>query len=175
MGIYTPQGRVLWVRPTQTPGVSSIGGLRAVMGRSQKRRRKRSEAERSSDQALFERALEDIERLGAGADRDSEPVPERQAEYPARFVGRVARGQIEIGGTLDLHGLDREGARERLRSFLSAQSGESVLIIHGKGRGILAEEARRELDRHPRVAEHLEAPPALGGSGARVARLRRRR
>ena len=94
MGIYTPQGRVLWVRPTQTPGVSSIGGLPAVMGRSQKRRRKRSEAERSSDQALFERALEDIERLGAGADRDPEPVPERRAEYPARFAGRVARVRL---------------------------------------------------------------------------------
>ena len=76
-----------------------------------------------------------------------------------------------------LFGLDRREATRRLKAFLRQQGrgheSRVVLIIHGKGTRVLAENIGRELDHHSLVAEHFRAPPRLGGDGARVARLKR--
>jgi DNA mismatch repair protein MutS2 len=45
-------------------------------------------------------------------------------------------------------------------------------VVHGRGEQILAGVVARFLDRHPRVREHVEAPPRWGGAGARLVRLR---
>jgi DNA-nicking Smr family endonuclease len=86
----------------------------------------------------------------------------------------LRRGEVDPAARLDLHGLREEVAIDRLRRLLSASSGEVVLVIHGKGAGILRAAVIAELDRHPRVAEHVVAPRAMGGAGARLARLRGR-
>lgn len=128
----------------------------------------------AADRALFEQALARLD-----LDADAKPFApddeeDRSPERRARFDKRLARGEVEPAATLDLHGLDREEATARLRSFLSAAPGEAVLIIHGRGLRILEAATIAELDRHPRVAEHLPAPRALGGHGARLVRLRDR-
>ncbi len=125
----------------------------------------------AADRALFEQALE---RLGAdGVDKEAPEAARRlQQERQARFAKRVARGDIEPVTTVDLHGLDRDQAAARLRGFLSTAAGETVLVIHGRGAGIVRAAALAELARHPRVAEHLPAPRHLGGDGARLVRLR---
>jgi DNA-nicking Smr family endonuclease len=48
-----------------------------------------------------------------------------------------------------------------------------VLVVHGRGQGILEAVVIGELDHHPLVTEHLRAPPRWGGAGARFVRLRR--
>jgi DNA-nicking Smr family endonuclease len=126
----------------------------------------------AADRALFEQALE---RLGID-DIEKEPSDAAQRVEPerqARFAKRVTRGEVEPAAAVDLHGLDRDQASARLRRFLSTAAGETVLVIHGRGAGIVRAAALAELDRHPRVAEHLTAPRHLGGEGARLVRLRR--
>jgi DNA-nicking Smr family endonuclease len=126
----------------------------------------------AADRALFEQALE---RLDAG-DIDKERADEQDGltpERPARFARRVERGEVEPAASIDLHGFDRDQATTRLRRFLSTAAGEAVLVIHGRGAGIVRAAALAELERHPRVAEHLMAPRHLGGAGAVLVRLRR--
>jgi DNA-nicking Smr family endonuclease len=134
----------------------------------------RAAAERAAaDRALFERALANLDASGPEGPGDRESAGEAENERRARFSRRVARGEVEPAARLDLHGLDRATAVDRLRRFLAAAlPGEAVLVIHGKGRGILEAAVRAELEGNPRVAEHLTAPRGLGGTGARLVRLR---
>ena len=138
---------------------------------SSSRRDQGPRRDHAADRALFEQALE---RLGADdIDKERPDAGERlEPERQARFAKRVTRGEIEPAAALDLHGLDRDQAASRLRRFLSSAAGEVVLVIHGRGAGIVRAAALAELDRHPRVAEHVTAPRHLGGEGARLVRLR---
>jgi DNA-nicking Smr family endonuclease len=126
----------------------------------------------AADRALFEQALD---RLEAGdIDKRTDEAAGADAERQARFAKRVARGEVEPEASIDLHGLARDEATARLRRFLStAPVGEAVLVIHGRSGGIVRAATIAELDRHPRVAEHVSAPRHLGGEGARLVRLRR--
>ena len=125
----------------------------------------------TADRTLFEQA---VERLDAGdIDKHGDEGAEADSERQARFTKRVTRGEVEPAASIDLHGLDRDEAATRLRRFLSSAPGEAVLVIHGRGGGIVRAAAIAELERHPRVAEHLGAPRHLGGDGARLVRLRR--
>ena len=147
-----------------------------------KRGKRRRRAERRESTARHAATTPPIARCSSRRSSGSEPTastrnvrdaaervePERQA----RFAKRVARGDIEPAASVDLHGLDRDQAAARLRRFLSTAAGETVLVIHGRGAGIVRAAALAELDRHPRVAEHLPAPRHLGGDGARLVRLR---
>ena len=127
----------------------------------------------AADRALFEQALERLDP-SAGEKPLDDAERDRESERRARFGKRVERGEIEPAATVDLHGLDRESAALRLRRFLSTAPGDAVLVIHGRGAGILQKVAIDELDRHPAVAEHVAAPRNLGGDGARLVRLRLR-
>jgi DNA-nicking Smr family endonuclease len=140
----------------------------------------RAKADRGTRNPLADRALfeQEVARLDPMSAAEKAEVDESRAAAPgrrARFTKRAARGEAEPDAKLDLHGLDREAATARLRSFLSGapEEVEVVLIVHGRGLGILEALTLEELDRHPRVAEHLGAPGKWGGAGARLARLRR--
>jgi DNA-nicking Smr family endonuclease len=126
-----------------------------------------------ADRALFEEA---IERLGPiVTEKPEDDVPAvGGAAGGARFRRRVARGEVTPGDEIDLHGDDRRTAAERLRRFLRATVADVVLVVHGKGLGVLEATVVAELDAHPRVAEHVRAPAVLGGAGARLVRLQRR-
>lgn len=76
---------------------------------------------------------------------------------------------------LDLHGLDRTTALQRIRAFLQQSQRDGVLnlrIVHGIGKGILKELTRKLLDGHPAVYDFGQARPSDGGPGATVVRLR---
>jgi DNA mismatch repair protein MutS2 len=75
---------------------------------------------------------------------------------------------------LDLHGLRAEDAIEQLDKFLSDSllAGLSeVLVFHGIGTGKLAYAVREFLNQHPSVLQYTDAPPNMGGFGAKIITL----
>ena len=128
------------------------------------------------------------------------PLPPRAQAGPAlkvppplmpidrRLKQRLARGQIEIDGRIDLHGRTLSEAHAALLRFLHRAQGEgarTVLVITGKG-GLDPERGRGVLRRHvplwltlPDLRAYVlaveEAHIAHGGAGALYVRLRRGR
>ena len=78
--------------------------------------------------------------------------------------------KIEIlGDEIDLHRLTVDEAVPKLDEFLykAYQSGHiRVWVVHGKGTGILRQEMRRYLAKHPLVRAQRPADPQRGGAGA---------
>jgi DNA mismatch repair protein MutS2 len=75
---------------------------------------------------------------------------------------------------LDLHGLRKEEAIEKLDYFLSnalIQGWDEVYVTHGIGQGILAKAVTDFLKKHPRVKAFMDAPPNMGGVGAKIVQL----
>jgi DNA-nicking Smr family endonuclease len=111
------------------------------------------------------------------------------AALDRRARSRVARGNVEIEGRLDLHGHRLDEARHRLLEFLKrAQDREKslVLVITGKGtvapegmqRGVLKREVPLWLgsaEFRALVIGFEEAASRHGGSGALYVRVRRRK
>jgi len=105
-----------------------------------------------------------------------------------RLKQRLARGQIEIDGRIDLHGRTLSEAHGALLRFLHRAQGEgarTVLVITGKGgpdpergRGVLRRQVPLWLtlpDLRGYVLAVEEAHIAHGGAGAFYVRLRRGR
>lgn len=77
--------------------------------------------------------------------------------------------------TVDLHGHFADEAIERLERAIAdaiAAGHDRLLVVHGKGSGILKREVREALKYHPRVLTYQYASPRDGGEGATVASLR---
>jgi len=75
---------------------------------------------------------------------------------------------------LDLHGKRREEALEELDKFISnalIQGWDEIYIVHGIGGGILAKAVSQFLREHPKVEWFGDAPPNMGGQGAKIVRL----
>jgi DNA-nicking Smr family endonuclease len=88
---------------------------------------------------------------------------------------RLRRGQWALQGELDLHGLTREAARERLVAFLreaQRRGQRCVRVVHGKGNGspgrqpVLKEKVQRWLAQRNEVIAFAQASGAQGGAGA---------
>ncbi len=119
------------------------------------------------------------------------PAPARKPPEPLKLGGapgvdrrtaeRLRRGQLPIEARLDLHGHTRESAHHALGGFLAAawDSGRrTVLIVTGKGQGILKDAVPRWLNEAPnrgRILMVAQAQPKDGGGGALYVLLRRRR
>lgn len=76
--------------------------------------------------------------------------------------------------SLDLHGKRVEEALEELDNFLSnaLMAGfNEVFVSHGIGTGRLSVAVAEFLSSHPKVLEFSDAPPQMGGFGAKVVRL----
>ena len=70
---------------------------------------------------------------------------------------------------IDLHALTVDEAILKLERFLReahAAGWHQVMVIHGKGTGVLRQEVRRYLGRHSLVYHFGEADRFHGGSGA---------
>ncbi|WP_434042491.1 MULTISPECIES: Smr/MutS family protein [Sorangium] len=116
---------------------------------------------------------------------DSERIEGRRLDVDPRELRRLRRARYAIDGTLDLHGLRLEAARDAVEAFVCKRQRDGdrvVAIVHGKGthspRGhaVLRGEIAAWLS-HGRVARHVAAfataPDAEGGAGALLVLLAR--
>ena len=105
----------------------------------------------------------------------------RRREIGPEVVRKLRRGVWALQGQLDLHGLRRDEARERLAEFLreSARKGlRCVRVIHGKGNGspgrepVLKGKVRNWLVQRSEVLAFTQARASDGGHGAVIVLLR---
>lgn len=86
-----------------------------------------------------------------------------------------AKPRREIEASIDLHASTLEVALRRTEEFVlrcHLRRFHKVLIIHGKGSGVLRDGVRRYLEHHPLVAQITSAGKHQGGDGAVVVLLR---
>lgn len=113
--------------------------------------------------------LDAIERLALHAP----PVIDSEAVLPTPRL-KKDKG---IEATLDLHGLTRESASQRLKIFIDRclfLGHRRIRVIHGKGSGVLREYVRCFLAEHSCVVSILDASGRLGGDGAVIVYLKKR-
>lgn len=116
--------------------------------------------------------------------RDEIPQEEEVAAS-ARRMRQLRQGKLAPEAKLDLHGLTRQEAREKVRFFLedaTFQGLKTVLIITGRGKGSSAGPVLRQFmerylssDARAWVVEWGRAPARYGGEGALVVFLKGRR
>ena len=113
----------------------------------------------------------DVESLLLTDDGLSFRRPGIGADVPVR----LRRGQWALQAELDLHGLTREEARERLAAFLREahrRGQRCVRVVHGKGNGspgrqpVLKDKVQRWLAQRGEVIAFAQASGAQGGAGA---------
>lgn len=116
--------------------------------------------------------------------RDEIPQDEEAAATPRR-MRQLRQGKLAPEAKLDLHGLTRQEAREKVRFFLedaTFQGLKTVLIITGRGKGSSDGPVLRQFmegylssDARAWVVEWGRAPARYGGEGALVVFLKGRR
>lgn len=131
----------------------------------------------ATDRELFLTALGRLEATF------SDEVPEEEAlRAEPRRMRQVRQGRLAPEAELDLHGLTRAEARQKVLFFLenAAHHGKrTVLLITGRGLGsggepVVRAEVERCLEEEGRgwVSEWGRAPRKLGGEGALIVFLR---
>ena len=105
----------------------------------------------------------------------------RRRDIGPEVVRKLRRGVWAIQAQLDLHGLRRDEARERLASFLreAHHAGlRCVRVVHGKGHGspgrepVLKAKVRSWLVQKSEVVAFAQARASDGGNGALMVLLR---
>ena len=136
------------------------------------------------DQQLFLKALEALKLDVRFSDHlhEEESVP-RPA--PVNRMRQVRRGGIRLDFQLDLHGLTKDEALENLERFVKGaynRGQKGVLVITGKGNNsqgepVLKTAVARWLREKGKdmVAEFVQAPNDMGGSGAIVIFLKEKK
>lgn len=110
---------------------------------------------------------------------DGRRVEGRRVDVPPSLLRSLRHGALPIDARLDLHGMRPDDAREQVLSFLKEkrQRGERcVLVIHGKGEGVLRGEIAAWLSQgrgREHVAAFATARDEDGGEGALYVALRR--
>jgi DNA mismatch repair protein MutS2 len=82
--------------------------------------------------------------------------------------------QKRAGLKCDLHGMRADEACEVLDKFLNdalVNGWDEVIVYHGIGTGKLSFAVKNFLKAHPRVKGFVDAPPHLGGYGAKIISL----
>lgn len=113
-----------------------------------------------------------IEALESGIDRNPE-FRSKIRDFDQPRIGAAPRNPIEA--TIDLHASTLEMALRRTEEFLlrcHIRRFRRVLVIHGKGAGILRDGVRHYLEHHPNVAQVIPAKKNEGGDGAVIVILR---
>ncbi len=127
-----------------------------------------------------------VEAISDGFDAESLLDTDDALSFRRRGVGadgvrKLRRGVWVLQGELDLHGLRRDEARERLAAFLraAAKSGKRcVRVVHGKGHGspgkepVLKGKVKSWLVQRNEVLAFTYARPADGGHGALIVLLK---
>jgi len=95
---------------------------------------------------------------------------ERRAVQPERLPAiAIATPRGEVPFQLDLRGMRRDEALERLEQYLEDASLTGLAqarIVHGKGTGAIRQAVREALRRSPHVTRFAPEPDASGGDGA---------
>lgn len=117
--------------------------------------------------------------------RDEIPLQGEEESAAPRRMRQLRQGKLSPEDRLDLHGLTRQEARDKVRFFLEDgvfHGRKTVLIITGRGKGsaegpVLREFIEGYLSREARawVVEWGRAPARYGGEGALVVFLKGRR
>ncbi|HEX5694505.1 MAG TPA: Smr/MutS family protein [Arenimonas sp.] len=114
----------------------------------------------------------------------AEALAYRRDEVPEKVLKALKRGQYSVGGELDLHQMRAVEAERWLREFLAqsrAGGHACVRIIHGKGLraaaggSVLKALVDRMLRQRADVLAYASAPEAMGGTGAVLVLLARKR
>lgn len=98
-----------------------------------------------------------------------------------RTATRLQRGQMRIEGRIDLHGHTQETAHRQLNAFIEnayAQGRRAVLVITGKGKGVLQNAVPRWLNQPPLrrlILSFNYAQPKDGGGGALYVLIRKKK
>lgn len=98
----------------------------------------------------------------------------RRDDAPADLLARARRGEWPAALVLDLHGLDRATVKLELAALIDhgqRRQHYSVLVICGRGQGILKDKVPAYLAQHPAVIALLPAPRSQGGQHAVLALL----
>lgn len=131
------------------------------------------------EQAALQEALSDDFDVESLLDTD-EALSWRRPGVGPDVVRKLRRGVWAIQAQVDLHGLQRDAARERLAAFLrdAARQGlRCVRVVHGKGNGspgrqpVLKGKVRTWLVQKVEVMAFAQARAAEGGAGALVVLL----
>jgi DNA-nicking Smr family endonuclease len=110
-------------------------------------------------------------------------VSYRRDEVSPQTLRRLKRAEFAIEDEIDLHSLNERAAEDLLRRFLAEARDAAhhcVCIVHGKGLHspwgpVLKGLVERVLHQRADVLAYASAPAALGGSGAVLVLLARRR
>jgi len=142
---------------------------------------------RKADKARFEllrgRASHSLEPLASPALSDQfviDVLPEERLYWAEAGVQksqmqRLSRGQFSFAGSLDLHGLNIERAREQLLAFIAEGQRlavRCVRVVHGKASSSVEKQALLKsrinswLRQHPEVLGFTSCLPKHGGTGA---------
>jgi DNA-nicking Smr family endonuclease len=140
-----------------------------------------AQRERDESEALRDSRLQPF---GTTAEPLGEPSAYRRPELGERQWRKLRRGQFAIQDEIDLHQMDARTAESSMRRFLiECRQADHlcVRLIHGKGlhskaggpvlRSVVEAQLRRRID----VLAYVSAPPAMGGTGALLVLLSRRR
>jgi len=112
----------------------------------------------------------------------ADPLTFQRPGLSQQAIRRLRRGHWVVKDELDLHGLNREQAREQLVAFLhecQRRDSRCVRIIHGKGLSsknnepVLKQLVKSWLMQREDVLAFVQARPAEGGSGAVIVMLKR--
>lgn len=133
----------------------------------------------ADEQAVLREALSDEIDVESLLETD-ETLSWRREGIGPDALRKLRRGGWAIQAEVDLHGLRRDAARERLGAFVrdAARHGlRCVRVVHGKGHGspgkqaVLKGKVRGWLVQKEEVLAFVQARPAEGGAGALVVLL----
>ncbi len=130
-------------------------------------------------------ALAESQRADPARDAEitGDAVAYRCAQISPQTLRRLKRAEFAIEDEIDLHALSERVAENVLRGFLAkarAASHHCVLIVHGKDlhsvQGpVLKGLVERMLNQRADVLAYATAPPTLGGTGAILVLLTKRK
>jgi DNA-nicking Smr family endonuclease len=133
------------------------------------------------------------------AEKKAENIQEVNEDECALFLDAINRGIIGItslkssprpsvriirskkrkfaDASIDLHGMGEQDAILALLAFLKQEKirgSKTLLVVHGKGTGILRNAVWAVLERHALVNDFQVAPSRFGGEGALIVRINRK-
>ncbi len=107
----------------------------------------------------------------------TERVSFHRAGIQKRKLRQLQQGKVATEASIDLHGHSADSAEQMLVGFISQayqRNCRCVVIVHGKGAGIVKSRVIAWLSQCPIILAYCSTPPQHGGSGALYALLQKK-